>query len=119
MPAKIISSAYWNLLMMSTRKYFCPHCDVYVSKTQYFKHKNVYYNRTTKTWSTTRLPPSTVYGIEGDFVFGDDSGSSDMSEAGNDDSTVDIDAADAVEGNILYMNYFLSQNYTVKWGCSQ
>ena len=49
------------------RSYFCEHCDDYVSKTLYFKHKRLYYDRKTKIWSSLRLLPS---GIE-DFVLDD------------------------------------------------
>ena len=43
---------------MSSKKYFCEHCDAYLSKTLYFKHKKTYYDRKSKIWRPSRLLPS-------------------------------------------------------------
>ena len=43
------------MIMSSTKKYFCGHCKDAVSKTLFFKHKKLYYDRKTKEWKSQRL----------------------------------------------------------------
>ena len=43
---------------MSSKKYFCEHCDAYLLKTLYLKHKKTYYDRKSKIWRPSRLLPS-------------------------------------------------------------
>ena len=35
---------------MSSRKYLCGHCNEYLGKTLYYKHKQVYYSQEAKRW---------------------------------------------------------------------
>ena len=34
--------------------YYCGHCDKEISKTKYYAHKRLYYNRSRKQWSQTK-----------------------------------------------------------------
>ena len=38
---------------MSSRRYYCEHCNQYLSKTLFFKHKRLYYDRLSKKWLST------------------------------------------------------------------
>ena len=49
------------------KKYVCGHCDKAVSKTLYFKHKKLYYDRLSRSWRVTRLVSSVNQCEEFDF----------------------------------------------------
>ena len=38
----------------SSKRMYCGHCHEYLTKTVYFKHKRLHYDRTTKQWLSTR-----------------------------------------------------------------
>ena len=63
---------------MSARKYYCGHCETYVSKTLYFKHKRMYYERHSKTWKSTRVLP-TNHDFE-DYVLSENSNQSESDQ---------------------------------------
>ena len=35
--------------------YYCGHCDKQLSKTVFYRHKRLYYDRRSKTWSSCRI----------------------------------------------------------------
>ena len=36
-------------------RHFCAHCNRYLSKTLFFRHKQLYYDTTARTWSSERV----------------------------------------------------------------
>ena len=39
----------------SSKQRFCGHCEKYLSKSVYYRHRRLYYNKLTEQWSSTRL----------------------------------------------------------------
>ena len=39
----------------TSKRYFCEHCEQQLSKTSYFKHKRLYYDRKSETWKKERV----------------------------------------------------------------
>ena len=39
----------------TTKRYFCDHCEQELSKTSYFKHKRLFYDRTSERWQKERV----------------------------------------------------------------
>ena len=39
----------------TTKRYFCDHCEQELSKTSYFKHKRLFYDRTSESWQKERV----------------------------------------------------------------
>ena len=37
------------------KQFYCEHCKKLVSKTLFYQHKRLYYDRVSKTWSSTRV----------------------------------------------------------------
>lgn len=37
------------------KRYFCEHCEKELSKTSYFKHKKLYYDKKCRTWKKERV----------------------------------------------------------------
>lgn len=69
------------------KKYFCGHCNAFVSKTLYYKHKKLYYDRRAKAWKSNRVVKSSEDGVlEEDFVLS--ANSSDDDSADNMDAVV-------------------------------
>ena len=63
------------MLTMAARerkRYFCGHCNDYIGKTLYHKHKQVYYNKKEKKWCQERV----VVATDDAFVFTDGKSSS-------------------------------------------
>ena len=65
-----------------SRIYSCGHCNEEVSRTTFYAHKRLYYNRSTKEWSRVRVnfaeesAPSTPgrQGLVGDCTMTDEEG---------------------------------------------
>ena len=38
------------------RRYHCGHCDADLSKTQFYRHKSLFYDQRSKKWSSSHLP---------------------------------------------------------------
>lgn len=56
---------------MEQKKYVCGHCNATVSKTQYFKHKKLFYDAHLKVWRSERIPPPVESGDDF-FLYEDD-----------------------------------------------
>lgn len=51
----------------SEPRFLCGHCDSVLSKTQFYKHKRLYYNRRERKWNSDRILPENDHQ---DFEFG-------------------------------------------------
>ena len=40
------------------QRYHCGHCDADLSKTQFYRHKSLYYDQRSRKWSSSQLPKS-------------------------------------------------------------
>ena len=49
--------------------YFCEHCDEFISKTLYYKHRKLFYDRKAKKWKKTNNPQ--FINVDKDFIFSD------------------------------------------------
>lgn len=58
-------------LAKQANKYLCGHCNAELSKTLFYRHKSLYYDAKTKTWSSERLLPDSIVNVE-DFTLSDD-----------------------------------------------
>ena len=46
------------------KEYFCGHCNAAVSKTLFFKHKKLYYDKKLKVWKSMEILPSTGLSLD-------------------------------------------------------
>jgi hypothetical protein len=50
---------YFQIIMADnevvSKRYFCGHCSKELSKTRFFQHRRLFYNRKTKEWSQQRF----------------------------------------------------------------
>ena len=82
-----------NIEAANQSLFYCGHCNERLSKTQFYKHKKLFYDRKNKKW----LKDSTYDDVDEEFEFSDDedpSWFSDSAEEHDDENTDDY------EGNI-------------------
>ena len=71
MHGKASLSHAFQLIMSSARassRFLCEHCNRSLSKTQFYKHKRMYYDKYKRRWLKDRVKPN----CNTDFNFGDD-----------------------------------------------
>ena len=63
----LCDSTFLNMAERSSlagaKRFFCEHCDQELSKTSYFKHKKLFYDKKCRTWKKERVH----YGAEVDL----------------------------------------------------
>ena len=91
---KALLSHTFELIMSSARsssRFLCEHCNRVLSKTQFYKHKRMYYDKNKRRWLKDRVKPH----CNTDFNFGDDGTVKDFSFS---DSSSDSESLLLTEG---------------------
>ena len=58
----------YSCISNSSERFFCKHCDCVLSKTQFYKHKKLYYDKNRHGWEKNLIIPE----YKQDFDFDDD-----------------------------------------------
>ena len=96
------------------RRYRCGHCNKSLSKTQFFKHKKLYYNKTHRKWQNSNTQSVRSCDNDSDFDFGcTDSESDDFPLSDN-----DIETQIVTQSNDTFNLYLLLPFYNISLSLS-